>query len=333
MAPEQIRGSEPDGRADLYALGCVLFEMFTGERPFPSANENAESWAHANDPRPRATAKRPDLDPRYDQVVARAMAIDPGDRFGSGAEFARALEAVSAGRPVDEPTGEMTAATAIGVPAGQGYRPTRVEPAYAAAPGVPTPSGPAGGTPTPGPERRGAGRSVALVLVALIAAAGIAVGAIAASGGFGRDSGTTTTPAAQKTPPQKAKPKPRTPTTTVATTPTRTVTVPAKTPTGTSSATDALTPCDGNISASQPQTSCSFANNVFYEYWRADGNPDVSAYSPTTGQTYSVNCVPAGEFVMCQTPEGAKVRIRQGALGSYSQSQADRYAATHDTGP
>ena len=91
MSPEQIRGQQPDRRSDLYGLGCVVFEALTGERPFSGDNDLAVGWAHANSPRPVASAICPALGPSYDAFLARALAVDPHDRFQSGREFAAAL--------------------------------------------------------------------------------------------------------------------------------------------------------------------------------------------------------------------------------------------------
>jgi serine/threonine protein kinase len=125
MSPEQIRGQQADSRSDLYALGCVVFEALTGERPFVGENQMAVQWAHASSPRPVASHVRADIGSRYDAFLERALAIDPGDRFPSGRAFADALEAAHAGKPnsvadtrarADEPTELRAGAPARSAP-------------------------------------------------------------------------------------------------------------------------------------------------------------------------------------------------------------------------
>ena len=99
LAPEQIRGQQPGPRSDLYALGCVIFEALTGQPPFPGDNDLAARWAQATSPPPPASSVCPALGPRYDAFLARALAVDPDDRFSSGAAFALALQAAHAGLP------------------------------------------------------------------------------------------------------------------------------------------------------------------------------------------------------------------------------------------
>jgi serine/threonine-protein kinase len=80
-APEQAAGRPVDGRTDGYALGCVLYECLTGQPPFPSGSGEAVLLAHLESPPPQVSALRPDLPPAIDQVIARAMAKAPADRF------------------------------------------------------------------------------------------------------------------------------------------------------------------------------------------------------------------------------------------------------------
>ena len=80
-APEQAAGRQVDGRADGYALGCVLYECLTGQPPFPGGSGEAVLLAHLEAPPPRVTTLRPDLPPAIDQIVAKAMAKTPADRF------------------------------------------------------------------------------------------------------------------------------------------------------------------------------------------------------------------------------------------------------------
>jgi hypothetical protein len=70
-----------DGRADVYSLGCVLFECLTGHVPFPRDREVATLWAHIREDAPKVTVERDDVPAGVDHVVARAMAKDPVDRY------------------------------------------------------------------------------------------------------------------------------------------------------------------------------------------------------------------------------------------------------------
>jgi serine/threonine-protein kinase len=80
-APEQAAGRPVDGRADGYALGCVLYECLTGQPPFPDGSGEAVLLAHLESPPPQVTTLRPDLPPAINQVIAQAMAKAPADRF------------------------------------------------------------------------------------------------------------------------------------------------------------------------------------------------------------------------------------------------------------
>lgn len=99
LSPEQIQGQQPDARSDLYALGCVMFEALTGQRPFTGENDQALLWAHTSRPRPVAAEICPGLGRRYDEFLVRALAIDPDDRFQTGPQFGEALNAAHTGLP------------------------------------------------------------------------------------------------------------------------------------------------------------------------------------------------------------------------------------------
>ena len=89
-APEQIRGEATDARTDVYALGCVLFELLTRHVPFDRASDMAKMYAHITEPPPRVTAWRPDLPAALDEIVYRALAKEPDERYQSAGELARA---------------------------------------------------------------------------------------------------------------------------------------------------------------------------------------------------------------------------------------------------
>lgn len=81
MPPELIEAMPSDGRADVYALGCVLYECLTGQVPFVRANEVAMLWAHIHEDPPRPSALCPELPGGVDDVVVRALQKHPDDRY------------------------------------------------------------------------------------------------------------------------------------------------------------------------------------------------------------------------------------------------------------
>jgi hypothetical protein len=96
----------------------------------------------------------------------------------------------------------------------------------------------------------------------------------------------------------------------------------------------AMRTCDANITARRATTSCRFAENVFYGYWKAQdqGDDAFTAYSPVTKQTYSMSC--SGETtVICRAGDGGEVHFPMAAVRAYTAENAAHYAATHDTGP
>jgi serine/threonine protein kinase len=91
VAPEQIEGRRVDGRADLYGLACTAFELLSGAPPFRRDENLALMWAQISAPPPPLTSRRADLPPAVDQVLARAMAKAPEDRYPTCLDFAAAL--------------------------------------------------------------------------------------------------------------------------------------------------------------------------------------------------------------------------------------------------
>lgn len=92
-APEQIRLERLDHRVDVYALGCVLYELLTGSVPYPAHYRAATLEAHLGQPPPRPSVVRPQLPPGLDGVIATAMAKHREDRYATCADLVRAAEA------------------------------------------------------------------------------------------------------------------------------------------------------------------------------------------------------------------------------------------------
>lgn len=93
IPPEQIEGGSIDGRADVYSLGCVLFECLAGMKPFDRESELSVVFAHLNEPPPRASELQPDLPEALDGVFRTALAKVPDDRYATCAELIEAARA------------------------------------------------------------------------------------------------------------------------------------------------------------------------------------------------------------------------------------------------
>ena len=119
MSPEQAEGDrDVDGRSDIYALGAVLFEMLAGEPPFTGVTTQAILAKRYTGEAPHVRNTRAAVPESVDQAIHQALALVPGDRFASAAEFARAVT-VSGSSP--------TTGAAPGVAIGASVRPRKRE--------------------------------------------------------------------------------------------------------------------------------------------------------------------------------------------------------------
>ena len=174
MSPEQAKGlREIDGRADLYALGVIAYHMLAGRAPYQADTPVALALKHVMEPAPRLREARPDLPEQADQVLQRAMAKDPRDRFATASHLHAALAASVATEPAEPRRPE---------PGAPGWpdplAPTRPEP----------PSGPDAPTrATPGQPAQPAGGSSPALLIGCMALAGVGLlgaAALALGGGL-----------------------------------------------------------------------------------------------------------------------------------------------------
>ncbi|MBL8677672.1 MAG: serine/threonine protein kinase [Myxococcales bacterium] len=137
MSPEQARGEELDGRADIYACGVMLYEMMTGTLPFTAESAFEVILKHLSDPVEPPTQRRPDADPRLESVVMKALAKRKQDRFADAKSMRIALlEALHVGAAAPSlpgakaghsmpPSADMTAAVPLMRKAGA-HLPTEV---------------------------------------------------------------------------------------------------------------------------------------------------------------------------------------------------------------
>jgi hypothetical protein len=206
VAPEQISGGAVDARVDVYALGCLLFKLLTGEVPFPKDGEAARLYAHLNDPPPAPSLYVPEVSMALDDVVIRAMSKTADDRYPSAGDLGRAAQAALAGeRPI---VPERTVAT--------GAAATRTTEAIAAGTGETRAAPPmteptrriAGDSPRPDSPPRNRHWALIAGVAALVAAAVVAIVLVSGGGGSSPEVGEAGSGATE--PKSKPKPEPTT---------------------------------------------------------------------------------------------------------------------------
>jgi serine/threonine protein kinase/DNA-binding beta-propeller fold protein YncE len=200
ISPEQIRGEGADARADVYALGGLLYHVLTGAPPFPRDSDIARIYAHLEDDPPEASRQAGGIPAAVDEVIATAMAKEPEDRYASAAEFGRAARSALTGvteaplpspPPPPPPTKESPVPPTQAEPGStQGDQPpTEIEAPPTRAEGPRTqadpPSLPTGEVEQPPPaapattHKAGARRPRRLALLGLLALVAVAVAVIA----------------------------------------------------------------------------------------------------------------------------------------------------------
>jgi DNA-binding NarL/FixJ family response regulator len=102
MAPEQARGAEVDARADIYALACLLYRILTGAVPYDRDSDLDKLFAHVHEPPPSLRDASPELPEALEQVLHKALAKAPEERYASAGEFAQAALAAFAPEPAPD---------------------------------------------------------------------------------------------------------------------------------------------------------------------------------------------------------------------------------------
>jgi eukaryotic-like serine/threonine-protein kinase len=125
MSPEQATGDKAiDGRSDIFALGCVLYEMLSGEPPFKGPNPQATLMRRFMGP-PRPLRPMVQIPEHVEAAIIKSLAKEPTDRFATATEFADALAGrttAPAAAPVREPADKVAVATGSGAPAAGGKK-------------------------------------------------------------------------------------------------------------------------------------------------------------------------------------------------------------------
>jgi len=207
MAPEQAAGRPIDCRADLYAMGVILFECVTGAKPFHGNSLFDLLRKHVDEPPPRPSALRADLPAAFEHVILTALAKAPDHRWQSAHAMSTVLQQATAQLPPEQwaPMNGGTTSGSMRVPSGAGWTGMPAS-ANRTPPAAPIPGhapGPAGAHPGPHPTTVSGqvGTPVAkkshggmwIALAVLVAGGGIAAAIVASHGASGTPTAVTTT--------------------------------------------------------------------------------------------------------------------------------------------
>ncbi|PJE24191.1 MAG: serine/threonine protein kinase [Mycobacterium sp.] len=336
MAPERFSDRDITPAADVYSLACVLYEALTGQLPFPAESQGGFVAAHLSAPPPRPSLTNPRVPATLDEVIARGMAKEPDDRYGSAGAFGRAAErALRSGvRTAVDPTDESPTRPASWPPPPPQQPPPQPPTVQAGYPQNYPPSGPQNYPPSgpqpviPSPavatakQRRWlAPVVIGIGAVLILGGVGVAVGLLAKKEDSARTSTATVPPTV---PPYSGE------TSTVSPEPIPSRPTNAAPPLVTGPDQSAshqscdqgfqmnLTGYGSHGGRGSPQTSCYFANAVLHAYWNTYNNATNGARtvsSPGAVDCFTVpgaNCDPknTANFLMQCAGDGANPWIR-----------------------
>jgi len=317
MAPERFRDREATPAVDVYALACVLYETLTGVAPFASGSLEQIMTAHLFTPPPQPSLANRRLSPAFDDVIARGMAKEPDDRYGScgalGRATQRALQSDTIIESAPRPTTQAPPHHPAGYPGLAGptvMRPTDVVP--------PRPSYPPPFSPPPSQPAVPAVTSRKWLMPAIIGAVAVLV-----LGGIGITIGVLTDDDPKPTPTEPDTPDAQPPdTATKGPGPTSDGPAPAQIPLSFGS--PPPPPLIGKDTSANPQsctgdyalprrndagtharrgsadTSCVFTESVLHSYWQTYG--DASRERRQVSAPGAVDCQSVGGGIPCDGP-------------------------------
>lgn len=268
MAPERFGNGHVNPAADIYSLACVLYELLVGSQPYPSANVQQVIVAHTSAPPPRPSVTNPTVPASFDDVIARGMAKEPDDRYGSAGALARAAQ------------------RALHQALAAGSAPTSVAPRPYVPP-IPQPPNVLQRQAGPGTQRQTWVMPAVIAAAVAVIVAGLGVTVLMVSRGHGTSGNNSPTPTVA------AGITPQPPGSEAVLPPDARVCPPRSGPAGDYTASAAGTPV----------TSCEFSEAVRIAYGRS-GPPSatprqVNAYSTVTEKWYPMTCTANGPLATC----------------------------------
>ncbi|MGE5694620.1 MAG: serine/threonine-protein kinase [Candidatus Sericytochromatia bacterium] len=286
MAPERFTDSGVTPSVDVYALACVLYEALTGQIPFPADSQEQLILAHLSTPPPRPSVVSPSVPPSFDEVIARGMAKEPDDRYGSAGALGRAAQRALRADWRVSPQAETMLGPQPSYPQSAPPRPY-----------VPPTPPPYPVIVAPQPESPRSGQwvlptMIAVVAALLLGAIGIVIGLLANQNSSNSDSAATPTSRVPASTDYEVPSRDRTTSVSTPAAPPPLVKGPDQT--------DPPQTCDDGFSLTAhtgwgthsgrgtADTSCVFANNVLIAYW--EQYPSASRQLRTVSARGAVDC-------------------------------------------